>query len=231
MDVPEVMQLNQDTIDDLRVLRGIPQRIADILLALRRERQRIAGDRMLSPEGMAAQRQQATGRAETALQALADEASAAERRIRQRVAAVLAGEALPAQEALLREMQITRAWQRFKALLDTGADPLQIVERAAGDRVAIQALKDELGAYLEARGSVDLIAAATEALDRLARPLQPPVARRARDILAEVDAGMAQLRQAIAHAEAEIDGTWAMATVLPAWERGAVLQVSEPAMA
>jgi hypothetical protein len=231
MDAPfDVMQLNRDTIDDLRALRGIPQRIADILLALRRERQRIAGDRMLSAEGMAAQRQQATQRAETALQALADEAASAERRIRQAVAAVTA-KVLDPQAALLRELQVQRAWNRFRAMLEAGADPLAAVERASGDLVAIQALREELPAYLEARGATELIVAAQEVLDRLERPLLPPVARRARDILAEVDAGMAQLRMAFAHAGAEVAGDWDVTAVIPAWERGSVLQVSEPAMA
>lgn len=230
MDAPfDVMQLNQDTIDDLRLLRGIPQRIADLLLALRRERQRIAGDRMLSPEGMAAQRQQATQRAESALQALADEASAAEQRIRQRIAAVTANEPGDVQQALLREMRVSRAWQRYRALLGAGADPLAVVERATGDAVAIQALRDELPAYLEARGSVEIIEPVVDALDRLERPLLAPVVRRARDIAAELDAGMAQLRMALAHAGAEISGDWQAATVLPAWTKGATLQVAEAA--
>lgn len=224
-DSVDLSRLSDRTADDLRTLRGMAQNIAALLLQRRRELQAIKSDPMISALAMQQKTQAANQRAKDTLDGYAADVQAAERSIRQAVADLTQGRQTT-EEALLREMQMQRAWQRFKILLDSGADVMVVVERAAGDPIAIEALRQELPAYLEAHSKSDFIKPALELLDRQERPLLRPVEARGRDLLAELDKGMRNLRLAFSHAEAELSGAWQQTTVLVGWS-GETIQVAE----
>lgn len=221
----ELSRLSDQTTDDLRTLRGMAQNITALLLQRRRELQAIKSDPMISALAMQQKTQAANQRAKDTLDGYAADVQAAERRIRQAVADLTQGRQTT-DEALLRELQMQRAWQRFKTLLDSGADVMATVEKATGDLAAIQALREELPAYLEAHSKSDFIKPALEALDRLERPLLRPVEARGRDLLAELDRGLRNLRLTFSYAKAELEGEWQQATVLVGWS-GETIQVAE----
>ncbi len=96
---------------------------------------------------------------------------------------------------LLKEMQMQAAWGRYKPLLDKGHDPAQVIDAAGDDPVALEALRREIPAYLRAthngnRQEYDRdLEAVHMVLDRAGDPHLNALQRRAKEILAELDAG------------------------------------------
>ncbi len=124
-------------------------------------------------------------------------------------------------------MRQSRAWDRYRRLLESGADIVATVERAVGDEAALQALRQELPAFLESRGQASYVQPALETLDRLERPLLRPVERKGRDLLAELNRGMSHVRMDFSHVEMELTGQWERTTLLLGWE-GKSVQVADP---
>jgi hypothetical protein len=59
--------------------------------------------------------------------------------------------------AMLLERQKERAWGRIRPMLEADRDPTEVAKRLAdeGDRPGVEALIEELPAFLDARGNVD----------------------------------------------------------------------------
>lgn len=57
-------------------------------------------------------------------------------------------------EATLREAKLGRAWERIQRQLDAGADAAEVAREyaAQGDRLALDAMREELPSYLSAKG-------------------------------------------------------------------------------
>ncbi len=218
----------------METLRGTPRQIADVLVRVRRERREIASDRTLSEEGRNLRRRESRDRATSQLDALMAAARTAETSVRK---AVEGARRQPStEERLLAETQKSRAWQRYVRLLDGGIQPLEAIERASGDLAALQALAEEMPAYVEAKagklqdrtfpGYIDSL---LNAIDQAERPLLSPVERKRREISAEIRVGMAQLPNAYSTAQAEVASGWNQTFLLPGWGEGQLIGVGSGA--
>lgn len=239
-DLEAYRQYQSDTSNPnpaLETLRGLPQRIADLLKKHGEERIRIASHQRLSnrattDETVAAQQRQTEEEAAlvtrtlesiTALRAEADKSNhAAQLDVNRR-----SGRPEPADsnEALLREMREQRAWARLKPLLDqtepaalhTAVGGYVIRALAEGDDDTIFALRAELPAYTEAKGVGDIAAAIVTVLDDAVAQSRPGVSDALRE-RRELEGGMKRLLTGFTYAEHAVINR-ELSAMIPGWDK------------
>lgn len=140
----------------LRRLRSLPQKLAGAVLATR---ERVAAIQANADLTLDAQMRQVEEEREALMETVDTvETTAVESLTAVEGAVEAAGESKgdPATQ-LLHENRLNRAWGRLRSLLDAGREPLILASEAeqAGDRLAFDALREELPAWMAAHSRTD----------------------------------------------------------------------------
>jgi hypothetical protein len=223
MDSPEVRRWWNSMQPVVNRLRAVPEQAAAIAIEVQRQVAQISLDDRLSPAGKKDAENQARNKGLQQLDQLYQSALDDVRSLEQAIDQATARPAGDAQEQLLRELQVQRAWQRAARLLDAMPDGPAVarqldalIQDAArvGDRAMLQALREEVPAYLQARRMPDL-----DVLDRIAEaeaPHLPPVARAALQVEKQARAGWPRVQAAIQMARNNVSGMGGLYS-LPGW--------------
>lgn len=179
----------------LRRLRGLPQKLADKVLATRKRIAAIQEDADLTLE---AQMRQMEEQREGLMSAADDvEAAAVEAltAVEGTAEKARASEGDPASE-LLHENRLQRAWARLRSLLDAGREPLDLASEAekASDRLAFDALREELPTWLAAHNRQTEIEPTMAAVAEREAHLRTP----AEQAMADAIATAKRLRETVA---------------------------------
>lgn len=212
---------------DLQTLRETPKRLASLPAWLKGETRTIQKNDRWS-EGYKQQRiQLANETARQEIETLQGQAQAAEQNLRRKIDTVLAGDKPVGEAAVARELAVGRAWQRAARLLDSGqADAIQLIREAADskDLTMLQAFREELPAYLRAKGQKSISDIALSLIDDLETPLLPPAQQEAKAVRLELERGLPQLGTTAQLVSRSI-ATGESLTVVPAWEWREVIGV------
>ena len=187
----------------------------------------IEADSNLSAPGKMQARTELAGTVLPKIDALQQDAQKTVESLEARIKTALAGPPLSTQDALLREQQMMRAWQRIKGVLDGITSPVLMVNRIQGfanealaqigdaGRPTIQALREELPAYLEARG-INVWPQADSLITQAEAPSLTPVQRAAQQMAYVCESGWPRLLIAFNQARAAVQrGVGASNTALP----------------
>lgn len=206
------------------VLRATPKRLAAILPKLESQIQAIRADARFAEPYKAEQIGQARAAAREQLETLYQSAVVAEQGLRKNITEAL-NEKPVGEEALARELALDRAWRRVERLLEAGEDPTTLIREAAeaGDLTSLQALKEELPAFLRAKGQTPVVKPALDLITRLETPLLSPEHREVRAVELELSASMPQLNSAVEFVRMGIEGQ--PVTVIPDWPHKQIIRV------
>jgi hypothetical protein len=223
-------ELDNALREALGTLRGTPNALRELLLTRRRTVHQIAGDLMLSAEGMKAKTTLANEAATAGLERIRSAANTA----RERVVAVTTDALNPPQtteEAALQALNDQATWRRLERQLEAGVSPEQLIAQVAqaNDPAGLRVLRAELPTCVNPAGDrQEYLNALNRILDQAELPLLAPVARRARELQQELAAGWYQLTCSFNYAASEITGG-GPCDMLLAWEKGEVVPVEERA--
>jgi len=229
---PEVERWWRSVQPIVNRLRAVPEQAAKIALGVQQQVAQIELDSRLSIAGKKDAETQARNTALQQLDALAQSAREDVDMLQTMIDKALADTPTDVQAQLLRELRLQRAWQRAVRLLDAMGDSGAVVRQVdelireaaeAGDMATLQALEEELPAYLKAR-NVFL----PDVADRIAEaeaPHRPPVARAALPVLQQAREGWPRVQAAIQMARNNVQGT-ASLIVLPGWAPNEQLNIT-----
>jgi hypothetical protein len=223
-----VASLTAANATDLNTLRSaIIPAFARTMLDLRARILAIAGNPRNSAQAMADDTAQARSEAATQIEQIEGRAQDAAGRIYARLDKATEG-APDVQQAILDELQESRAWNRARMALDSGQDMTDVIKAAGArlDRVALRAMRDELPAYLDAQGRAYLAEVALASTDLYEGPLLGPVEKYARDLRAEMAIGVQNAAGAAAYAKHEASGASVHGN-LPGWAAKSNVVVAE----
>ncbi len=204
-------------------LRAVPEQAASIAITVRQQVAQISLDDRLSPAGKKDAENAARNKGLQQLDQLAQSAQEDVGMLQAMLDKALADKPTDPQAQLLRELQVQRAWQRAVRLLDVMEDSGAVARRvdeiireaaAAGDLATLQALEEELPAYLKARYIF-----LPDVLDRIAdaqAPHRPPVTRAALQVLKQAREGWPRVQEAIRMARSNVQGVAGL-YALPGW--------------
>jgi plasmid stabilization system protein ParE len=199
-------------------LAGIPDGLQQLLQAHFEKRLEIEVNGNLSKQGQNEQRAELARVMLQSIDTIQADAERAVQALESKIDAALQPAQLGTQDALLREMQITRAWMRLKSQLDTLTDAGQMArkfEQIAGDaarlpgadgKPVLAALREELPSYLEARQMRGLAQELINRLNQVEAPFLPPIGRAALQLNMVCEGGWARLMGAFQMARTAAQG-------------------------
>jgi hypothetical protein len=190
------VRLEHETAEHFKTVQSTADRGAEIIQKLRVMTREAEQDDRFSPE----HKRELTVKAQEEAQGELDRLRAGVASSEKAIAAVLAQvtrQPADSNEALLREQQMGRAWERVKAQLDAGTDSSTVIGRAVsdgdravsdGDRAAVDVLGEELPAYLRANTKYEgndaerLVEGAMATLREAEKPMLSRLDATARDL-------------------------------------------------
>jgi len=223
----EASRLADNIRSDLDILRGAPQRLADILVRLRTDvaQANLGNAGRLTPAGQAEVEGTLRNRALQAIDQLEAQCQQAKVGIERALAnAERRAEADP-QTRILEELQGQRAWSRIRPILDR-LEGNALIERIgsiakqaaeSGDAATLRALESETSAYLESRGVASYVRPVLGSITNARLPHLAPAARKAVQVRQELEAGWPRLMAAFMQARQEASGRGGKVLAMPGW--------------
>lgn len=202
-------------------LKDVSNKLAEVILKLRREHFATAGEKFLNADGLKARREATMQRAMLAIDVIQEAADKARATIQDMTDAALVGPQ-DTNERLLDVQMGEQAWRRISQQLADGADMLDLIQRAVSnsDLATLRTIKNEIP-FL--KSNPDLTSAYLKVIDDAVIPLLPDAQHAAMIRQKEVDANWpTAVVQAIAWARHEASGEGSGVSTLPAWGGGVV---------
>ncbi len=220
----EQVNFRAGIIDDLAFLEGLPQRLAKLLTETDDKVAQINLDGRLSIDG---KNQAVAALVQSAINTLdqwQSQAEAARKRVEDRCQAALKRTPGSVEEEILRELRLTRAWQRIERVLD-GLDNQAFVRyipdlakkaAADGDVAALEAMAAELPSYLESRKV--FMPSLSAILSEAQAPFLQPEQRTALSVQRDLEAGWPRLQAAFQMTRKALEQRSFRIAALPGWK-------------
>lgn len=208
-------------------LTAVPNELHDIINAFWEKRGQIRGNLSLSQTGQNEAIAELERSTVSTIESLYAAAKAAMDKLDMSLTGTVAPVPLGTQEALLLEMQTTRAWQRTKSALDraegagtVNGKVIEIAEAASRDpnasgRPTLRALREELPSYLENRGMATILDVTMTRVAQIEAQFWPPVQRAALQLSQVTDGGWARLTMSFDLTRRSVNGMGEKPSFLP----------------